>query len=88
MLARAAAAEVVAGQQNLRALGARLVQDEAGLRISGFVIAPVAEELLVEAFLGSGFEEARGDDLVGVDVVGRQRNDAAFEWCEFCHWDP
>src|SRR5258706_313362 len=41
MLARAAAAEVVARQKDLRARGPRLVEDEIGLGIPLLVVAPV-----------------------------------------------
>src|SRR5262249_32155843 len=49
------------------------VQDEVR------VLTPVAEEVFVEAFLRGRFQEARGDDLVGVDVVDRQRDQFGFE---------
>src|SRR5271157_1587964 len=85
MLARAAAAEIVARQQHLRALPARLVQDEIGIGVPLGVVPPVVEKLLVQPQLGSGFQEARGDDLVGVHVVDGERNHAAFEIRERLH---
>ena len=85
VLARAAAAEIIAGEQHLSALRARLVEDEIGLGMAFGVVAPVVEELLVEALLGRGFQEARGNNLVGIDVVDGQRHDAAFEIGEGLH---
>ena len=79
VLARTAAAEIVARQQNFRVLSARRVEDEIGLRIALRVIAPVAEELLVEAFFRGGLQEARRNDLVGIDVVVRHRNETGFK---------
>ena len=60
------------------ALGARLVQDEIGLGIALGVVAPVVEELLVEAFLRGGLQKPRRDDLVGVDVVDRAAEPGGF----------
>src|SRR5439155_12249911 len=34
---------------------------------------------------GGGLQESRGDDLVGIDVVDRQRHHAAFEIGEWLH---
>src|SRR5271157_40069 len=85
VLARAAAAEIVARQQHLRALPARLVQDEIGMGVPLGVVPPVVEKLLVQPQLGNGLQEARGDDLVGVHVVDGERNHAAFEIRERLH---
>ncbi len=72
VLARTAAAEVIAGEQDLRRPVPRGVfRMKSGFRIALRVIAPVAEELLVEAFLRRGLQKAGGDDLVRVDVVVR-----------------
>src|ERR1039457_453883 len=49
------------------------------------IVAPIVEELLVEALLGGGLQEARRDDLVGIDVVQRQRDHAALEIGEWGH---
>src|SRR6266700_124238 len=74
-----------AGQQDLGAFHARLVEDEIGLGIALLVIAPVAEELLVQAFLRRGFQKPRRNDLIGVDIVIGQRNQAALEIGELFH---
>ena len=60
VLTGTATAEIVACQQNLRALPARLVEDEIGLGVALRVVAPVVEKLLVEPLLGDGFQEAGG----------------------------
>src|ERR1700730_562786 len=74
VLARATAAEIVAGQQDLGSLGAGLVEDEIGLGIALIVVAPIAEELLVQALLRGGLQESRWDDLVGIYIVVGQRD--------------
>ena len=66
-------------------LAARRIQDEIRFRISLRVIAPVAEELLVEAFFRSRLEEARGDDLVRIDVVVRHRHQTRFKGEKWFH---
>ena len=52
------------------------VQDEVRLGPALGVVAPVVEELVAQALLGDRLQEARRDDLVGVDVVDRQRQPA------------
>src|ERR1022692_2790034 len=85
VLARAAAAEIVACQQHLRALDLRLVEDEIRIRIPLRIVPPVVEELLVEALLGGSLQEARRNDLVGIDVVEGERQNPAFEIREWLH---
>src|SRR5581483_10711594 len=65
VLARRSAAEVVAGDQDLRA--ARLGGEEREPRL----IAQVGEQAIGEPGLVGALEEARRDDLIGVDVVER-----------------
>jgi hypothetical protein len=68
VLARAAAAEVVAGQQHLHALRLGPVEHELRVRIARGVVAPIVEKLLVETLLGGGLQDwdlfsQFGDDL-------------------------
>jgi hypothetical protein len=76
MLARRAAAEVVAGHEHGRAAILRLVQHEVGKLAAVLAVAPVVEQILAEALLGRGRQEPRRDDLVGVDVDVRQHDGA------------
>src|ERR1039458_3190288 len=60
------------------------------MRLSKFLngfrsVTPVVEKLVAEPFLGSGLQEPRGNDLVGIDVVDGQRNHAALEILERLH---
>ena len=48
-----------------------------------FVVAPVADQVVAESVAGCGFEEARRDNLVGVDVFKRQRHAGAFYDVDF-----
>src|ERR1700722_771073 len=82
---RAAAAEVIARQQDLRALYAGLIEDEIGLRIALRIVAPIVKQLLIEAQLRRSLQEAGGNNLVGIDIVDRERNHAAFEVSEGFH---
>src|ERR1035437_6552018 len=85
VLARTAAAEVVAGQQHLDALRRGPVEHEIGVRIARRVVAPIVEELLVETLLGGGLQEARRNNLVGIHVVQGQRDHTALEIGEWDH---
>src|SRR5579872_2175572 len=62
-----------------------MVQREIGLRMTLGIVAPVVEELIPEAVLRNRLQEARRNDLVGVDVVDRQQHHAAVERCKFRH---
>ena len=65
--------------------GARIsgvVEHKVFLRAVG-VIAPVAEKIVAKARLVGGFEETRWDDLVGVDVLQRERHAGAVYDVEF-----
>ena len=64
VLARGAAAEVLADHQHGRALVGGLVE-----RMLGILLARVLEGVLAHALEGHGLQEAGGDDAVGVDVV-------------------
>src|SRR5581483_7565078 len=68
VLARRAAAEVAAGEQDLGAGELGPVQLAAGARLSLLVVAPVEEEELAVAGALDPLQELLGDDLVGVDV--------------------
>ena len=86
MLARTAASEVVAGQQNLRGLRLGLVQNEIRLRRSVGVVAPVAEKLIAQSVLRNRLQESRRNDLIRIDVVERNQHHAALKRREFLHY--
>src|SRR5687768_1401908 len=72
MLARRAAAEVVAGDENARPAILGFIQHEVGAFAAVLVVAPIVEQVLAEALLRRGREEACRNDLIRVDVVVRQ----------------
>ncbi len=72
VLARGAAAEVAARDEDRAALRFGLVQREVRAGLAVGVVAPLGEEVLAEAFARGGAQEAGRDDLVGVDVRERQ----------------
>ena len=86
VLARGAAAEVRAGEQDRRALEARLVQRVRLVRAVR-VLADVVEEELAEPVKGDALQVARRDDAVGVDVVAGDVDGAAGDAGDFfeCH---
>src|SRR5205807_263609 len=79
VFARAAATEVIAGEKDFCLHSAGSIQEEIRVVAAIGVVAPVAEEFLVQPFLRSGFQEARGDDLVRIDVVDRKRCERGLE---------
>src|SRR5687767_5566332 len=80
MLARGAAAEVLAREQDGGVLEARLVQDE--LR----VLAPRREQALAEPGALDRFQVLLRDDLVGVDVGAVERRHQAVQDGELVHF--
>ena len=79
MLARGAAAEVLAPEKNGRAFVARLVQHEAR------VFAPVGKQALGEAGALDRSQVLLRDDLVGVDVGAVERHHEAVQHGELFH---
>jgi len=64
MLARGAAAEVAARDEDAAIAGGGAVEDEVLLRRAFRVIAPVGEEVLAQAIPSGRRQEARGNDLI------------------------
>src|SRR5207302_3339613 len=64
VLARGAAAEVLANHEHRRAQVSLLVE-----RVLGVLLLGILEGVLAHALEGDGLQEARGDDPIGVDVV-------------------
>ncbi|GBH23829.1 hypothetical protein BvRS1_08780 [Burkholderia vietnamiensis] len=96
VLARAAAAEVLAGEQHRRALVARLVQHEVGVQralrvvLAGLAVVevtPFVERVRAEARALDRLQELLRDDRVGVDVLAIERRHDAGMHIEFFH-DP
>src|ERR1019366_6059061 len=75
VLARRAAAEILARHEDLGPLRVGAVQREVGIDRSFGQAAPVGEDAVAEALLVRHLQEARRDDLVGVDVVGREHDE-------------
>src|SRR5262249_21756753 len=75
-----------ASDQYLAARGLGFVEHERGVGPAVGEIAPVGEQLLAEAFLRGGAQEARRDDLVGVDVRVRQHHGARTDAGEGLHY--
>jgi len=77
MLARRSAAEIAAGKQNLDTLRQRMIQDEIRPGLALGVVTPIVEELVAQALLRDGLQKARGNDLVGIDVIDLHPDDPA-----------
>jgi hypothetical protein len=72
VLARRAAAEIAAGDEDCRTAYIRVIQNEFRARPAVFVVTPVSEKVLAQSFFRRRRQETRRNDLVGVDVVERQ----------------
>src|SRR5216683_784069 len=84
-LARAAAAEILAGDQDLRLPVGRLVEDEIRVLRPVIAVAQLVEEGLAQAGALDRLQMLLGDDLVGVDIDHRQRRGDAVERGELVH---
>src|SRR6266851_3556063 len=85
VLARAAAAEILAGDQDLRLPVGRLVEDEIRVLRPVIAVAQLVEEGLAQAGALDRLQMLLGDDLVGVDIDHRQRRGDAVERGELVH---
>ena len=88
MLARTSASEVISCKKNLRGVAFGPVQNEVGLRLGFGVVAPVKEKLIPESGLRNRLQKTRGDDLIRVDIIDRQRSQPAGESTERFHFRP
>src|SRR5207248_4803106 len=86
VLARRAAAEVPTGNEDAGINGLRLVQGKRGVRRSVGVIAPVVEYGAAEAGAFDRLEEARGNDLIGVDIVDREDHVCRRKRVKWARW--
>src|SRR6185436_19227043 len=88
VLARRAAAEVVAADEHARAAILGLVQNEVRKLAAVLSVAPVVEQILAETLFRRGREKARRNDLVGVDVVVRQHDSSRANVFDRFHRQP
>src|SRR5262245_5061737 len=79
VLARGAASEIVAGDEDAVRGEIDTVEQSVGAWSAVGVMAPIIEDLAAEAFARGGGGEARRDDLVGVDARLRQHDGAGSE---------
>src|SRR5690348_11481687 len=85
MFARRAAAEVVAADEHGGAATFGLVQHEVLALAAVLLVTPIGEQVTAEAFLRSGRQKSRRDDLIGVDVVVRQNDRLRDDLLYRCH---
>ncbi|EXI71397.1 MAG: hypothetical protein AW07_03625 [Candidatus Accumulibacter sp. SK-11] len=97
MLARAAAAEVLARQQDLCPLVTRLIEHEVRVawplravlaRFADIPIAPFVEQVGTKARTPDRLQELLRYDRVGVDVGAVERHHESVEASEFFHDNP
>ncbi len=85
MLARGAAAEIVAGNEDLGVLVGRLVEHEIRVQRAVLIVAGFREKARAEAGALDRLQVVLRNDHVGVDVDDRQRGSNARELDEFVH---
>ena len=88
-----AAAEIVAGDQDLGFAIGRLVEHEVGVLAAVVLVAHLGEQAFAEPGALDGLQILLGDDHVGVDIDDPQRRGDAFQRGEFVHggsssWEP
>jgi hypothetical protein len=86
VLARGAAAEILARDQDLRFGIGLPVQHEVGERCALLVIAKLGEQALAEPGALDGLEVLLGDDHVGIDIDHGQVGRDPGQRGEFFHW--
>ena len=88
VLAGRAAAEIVAGDEDLRFRVGVVVQHEVRQALAGLVIAQLGEEALAKPGAGDGLQILLGDDHVSVDIDHRQMGGDTRKRREFFHGLP
>ena len=82
MFATGARTEVLAGHKNLSAIGG-IVQHKIRIGRAVGTVTPVAEKVLPETFAGCGLEKTGRNNLVGIDILQRERHTGACQYVEF-----
>ncbi len=85
VLARRAAAEIVAGDQDLGFAIGRLVEHEVGVLAAVVLVAHLGEQALAQPGALDRLQVLLGDDHVGVDIDHLQGGGDAFQRGEFFH---
>ena len=85
VLARRAAAEIVAGDENLGVRVGGLVEHEVGIGRAVVVVAHLREQARAEPGALDRLQVLLGDDHVGVDIVDLERRGDAGQCREFVH---
>src|ERR1700756_509180 len=85
VLARRAAAKVLACYQNTDSLISRLVQHESRIFSALLIVAPVIKEEFSEAGTLDALEKLFRDDLVRIHVVPVERSHQAFMYAKWLH---
>jgi hypothetical protein len=75
VFAARAAAEVVAGQKDLRTFRFRFIQDKIRFWRAIRVLTPICKEMIANAIFIRGFEEARRNNLICINIIDWQRYD-------------
>ena len=73
MLATASASEIFARYED-NTVVTPLIENKVGIRRSVFGVSPVVKQKISETVSRCGFEEASGDDLVGINVLQGEGN--------------
>ena len=84
MLATASAAEVLARDQYLAAVGG-IVEYEIRFWTSVLVVTPVGKKVVAESLARGRFQESSGNDLVGVHILDGKRNVCRCYCLKFFH---
>ncbi len=85
MLARGAAAEIVAGDDDLGVAIGGLVENEIGLFAPILIVAHLGEQRRAEPGALDGLEILLGDDHVGIDIDDRHGRGDARQCRELVH---
>jgi hypothetical protein len=82
MFSGRATTEVIASNQDLNALIFGFVHDKRRVWRTIVVVTPIRKKNFSQADFARRFEEARRDDLVGIDVFDRQNGIPCGVWLE------
>src|SRR5438445_1971966 len=85
VLARRAAAKVVAGDEDRCINRDRRIKGKVNTRLSALIDSPVSEEMRAQSAALDRLEKARRNDLIGVYVFGRQHDAGRRERREWLH---
>ena len=73
MLPTGSTSKVLPSNEDFTAVG-KIIEHKISFRLVLFIVTPIPEEIVAEAFFRRRLQKTSGDNLVCINILNRQRN--------------